>query len=241
VPETSNIYDEMSAIDNLIFAGKLYNVTKSERIKRAEDFLRKFGLYDRKRKHVGNFSRGMKRRVTIAAALIHKPDLLFLDEPTTGLDVQSTRLIRSLLKELNEDGVSIFLTTHYIEEADQLCDRVSILKNGKIIKVDTPEQLKQSIESYNAIEVAFNKTDDFLYKLERLNNVKKVMKIGDKFKFFVENPSEFVPIIIDFARENNLKVISINTLRPSLEDAFVKITGMSTEIMTNEKELVKKK
>ena len=183
----------------------------------------------------------MKRRLTIAAALMHEPKILFLDEPTTGLDVQSTKLIRNLLKELNEKGVSIFLTTHYIEEADFLCDRVAIIKSGRIIKVDTPEQLKQNIATDHIIEVVFNKSNQVIQKLEQLNFVNKVIKIEDKFRIWVGNTSESVPLIIDFARENNLKVISINTLKPSLEDAFIELTGLSSEIMIKEKELVKKK
>ena len=241
VPDISNIYEELSALDNLLFAGQLYNVSKKDRNKRAEGFLKKFGLYERKDEKVGNFSRGMKRRLTIAAALIHEPRILFLDEPTTGLDVQSTKLIRTLLKELNENGVSIFLTTHYIEEADFLCDRVAVIKNGRIIKVDTPEQLKQNISTDHIIEVVFNKSNYVIDKLEQLNYVDKVIKIEDKFRIWVGSTSESVPLIIDFARENNLKVISINTLKPSLEDAFIELTGLSSEIMIKEKELVKKK
>ena len=241
VPDISNIYEELSALDNLLFAGQLYNVSKKDRNKRAEGFLKKFGLYERKDEKVGNFSRGMKRRLTIAAALIHEPRILFLDEPTTGLDVQSTKLIRTLLKELNENGVSIFLTTHYIEEADVLCDRVAVIKNGRIIKVDTPEQLKQNIATDHIIEVVFNKSNHIIEKLEQLFYVNKVTKIEDKFRIWVGSTSESVPLIIDFARENNLKVISINTLKPSLEDAFIELTGLSSEIMIKEKELVKKK
>jgi len=241
VPDISNIYEELSALDNLLFAGQLYNVSKKDRNKRAEGFLKKFGLYERKDEKVGNFSRGMKRRLTIAAALIHEPRILFLDEPTTGLDVQSTKLIRTLLKELNENGVSIFLTTHYIEEADFLCDRVAVIKNGRIIKVDTPEQLKQNIATDHIIEVVFNKSNHIIEKLEQLFYVNKVTKIEDKFRIWVGSTSESVPLIIDFARENNLKVISINTLKPSLEDAFIELTGLSSEIMIKEKELVKKK
>jgi ABC-2 type transport system ATP-binding protein len=118
VPEVSNVYDEMSAWENLIFSAELYDVPRSERSKRAIELLKFFGLYERKEDKVANFSKGMKRRLTIATALIHKPKVIFLDEPTTGLDVQSSRMIRNLLKQLNKTGVTIFLTTHYIEEAD---------------------------------------------------------------------------------------------------------------------------
>jgi ABC-2 type transport system ATP-binding protein len=240
VPEISNLYDEMSAWDNLIFAAQLFGVPKNERDKRTKELLDLFGLYERCRDHVGNFSRGMKRRLTIAAALIHKPGILFLDEPTTGLDVQSSRVIRNLLKELNESGATVFLTTHYIEEADQLCERVSIINRGKIVAVDNPEKLKAAIEERHVVEVSFSPVQDLDDKLRGLNYVSNVSRVGDKFRLYVEDASEVVPLLIDFGRENNLRIISINTLKPSLEDAFVKITGLSLEVMASEKEPVKR-
>jgi len=240
VPEVSNLYDEMSAWDNLIFAAQLYSVPKNERDIRAKELLELFGLHERRRDRVGNFSRGMKRRLTIAAALIHKPAIIFLDEPTTGLDVQSARMIRNLVKELNESGVTIFLTTHYIEEADQLCQRVAIINKGKIVAVDNPEKLKAAIEAHHTIEISFSPAQDLNDKLRSLKRVSGVSRVGDKFRIHVEDASEVVPLLVDFARENSLKVISINTLKPSLEDAFVKITGLSPEVMASEKEPIKR-
>jgi len=240
VPEVSNLYDEMSAWDNLIFAAQLYSVPKNERDKRAKELLDQFGLYERRSDHVSNFSRGMKRRLTIAAALIHKPDILFLDEPTTGLDVQSSRMIRNLIKKLNESGVTVFLTTHYIEEADQLCQRVAIINQGKIVVVDNPEKLKAAIEQHHIIEISFSPAQDLNDKLQSLKHVSRVSRVGDKFRLHVEDASEVIPLLTDFARENSLKIISINTLKPSLEDAFIEITGLSPEVMTSEKEAVKR-
>jgi ABC-2 type transport system ATP-binding protein len=230
----------MSAWDNLIFAAQLYSVPKNERDKRAKELLDLFGLYERRSDHVGNFSRGMKRRLTIAAALIHKPDILFLDEPTTGLDVQSSRMIRNLIKKLNKSGVTVFLTTHYIEEADQLCQRVAIINQGKIVAVDNPEKLKATIEQHHIIEISFSPAQDLNDKLRTLKHVSRVSRVGDKLRLHVEDASEVVPILVDFARENSLKIISINTLKPTLEDAFVEITGLSPEVLASEKEVVKR-
>jgi ABC-2 type transport system ATP-binding protein len=241
VPEVSNVYDEMSAWDNLVFAAQLYGVAKNERERRAKELLELFGLHERRADRAGNFSKGMKRRLTIAAALIHKPDILFLDEPTSGLDVQSSRMIRNLVKNLNKNGVTVFLTTHYIEEADQLCERVAMINQGKIIAVDNPEKLKSSVEKHQIIEVSFSQSLNLEHKLASLKNVSKAVQVGDKFKLHVRNTSEAVPLIIDFARENGLKIVSINTLNPSLEDAFVKLTGLSSEVMKAEKEAAKKK
>ena len=241
VPEVSNVYDEMSAWDNLVFAAQLYGVAKNEREKRAKELLELFGLHERRADRAGNFSKGMKRRLTIAAALIHKPDILFLDEPTSGLDVQSSRMIRNLVKDLNKNGVTVFLTTHYIEEADQLCQRVAMINQGKIVAVDNPEKLKASVEKHQIIEVSFSQPLNLEHKLASLKHVSKAVQVGDKFKLHVGNTSEAVPLIIDFARENGLKIVSINTLNPSLEDAFVRLTGLNSEVMKAEKEPVKKK
>lgn len=240
VPEVSNVYDEMSAWDNLIFAAELYGVPRSERSKRAAELLKLFGLYERRGDKVGNFSKGMKRRLTIAAALIHKPCIVFLDEPTTGLDVQSSRMIRNLLKELNRSGVTIFLTTHYIEEADQLCQRIAIINQGKIVALDSPEKLKAKAEEEHVVEVSLSPAKDLEGQLKNLKYVSGVSRVGDKFGLYVKDASEAIPILIDFCRENNLKIVSINTLKPSLEDAFVKITGLSPEVMAIEKEHAKK-
>jgi ABC-2 type transport system ATP-binding protein len=240
VPEVSNLYDEMSAWDNLIFAAQLYDVPKNERDGRSKELLELFGLHERKKDRVGIFSRGMKRRLTIAAALIHKPDILFLDEPTTGLDVQSARMIRTLIKELNEKGTTVFLTTHYIEEADQLCQRVAIINQGKIVALDNPEKLKATIEEHHIIEVSFSQAQNLNDRLQSLKHVNSVSRVGDKFRIHAEDASEVVPILIDFGRENNLRIMSINTLKPSLEDAFVKITGLSPEVMATEKEQVQR-
>jgi ABC-2 type transport system ATP-binding protein len=240
VPDVSNIYDEMSAWDNLIFAAQLYRVPKNEREKRAKELLDLFGLYGRRRDRAGVFSKGMKRRLTIAAALIHTPRILFLDEPTSGLDVQSSRMIRNLIKDLNKNGTTVFLTTHYIEEADQLCHRVAIMNKGRIIAVDNPEKLKASVEKHQIIEVSFDQTQNLEHKLEKLEGLEKTVQFGDKFRLHVRNASATIPLLVDFARENGLKIIAINTLSPSLEDVFVEMTGLSAEVMATEKEQGKK-
>jgi ABC-2 type transport system ATP-binding protein len=125
VPEESNIYTELTAWDNLMFIAQLYCVPRSERASRAQEWLEAFGLWEKRGVKADNFSKGMRRRLSIAMAIIHKPSLLFLDEPTPGLDAQSSRAIRDLIRQLNAEGTTIFLTTHQIEEANQLCDRVA--------------------------------------------------------------------------------------------------------------------
>ena len=240
VPEVSNIYDELSAFDNLVFAAQLYGVPRGERGERARRLLEQVGLSDRAGDRAGSFSRGMKRRLTIAAALIHEPGLLVMDEPTTGLDVQSARVVRRLVEELNRRGTTVLLTTHYIEEADQLCRRVAIMNEGKITACDTPEGLKAALDERHAVEVSFAPSADLEAKLGGLAGVIGVTRIGGKYRLYVEAVSECVESIVAFARDNGLRIVSLDTLRPSLEDAFVRLTGLSPEALAAEKEARKR-
>uniref|UniRef100_A0A7C6EGB4 ATP-binding cassette domain-containing protein n=1 Tax=candidate division WOR-3 bacterium TaxID=2052148 RepID=A0A7C6EGB4_UNCW3 len=156
VPEISNLYDELSAIDNLLFMAQLYGVPRRKRREKAEELLKIFRLYERKDSSFRTFSRGMKRALTIAAALIHNPEVLFLDEPTVGLDVVAARSLRNLISNLHQQGITIFLTTHYLEEADLLCDRVAIVVKGRILAIDTPQVLKAKTDK-KSLEEAFMK------------------------------------------------------------------------------------
>ena len=231
VPEYSNVYDDLSAWDNLMFTGELYRVPKAKREKRGKELLELFGLYGRKKEKVKGFSKGMKRRLTIAMGLINDPKILFLDEPTSGLDVQSALLIKGVIRELIGRGVTIFLTTHNIEEANIWCDRVAIIQKGHILATDTPEVLKKTTQSVQSVEVSFatslkNGTGKLLKDLEKIAAVDKVTKEGRKFKLYTAEPSAVLPGLYEFSRAKRLKILSVNTLGPSLEDVFVKLTGI---------------
>jgi len=229
ISETANPYLEMSAWDNLMFAGSLHGMPREEREEQAENLLKLLGIYDRRNEKVEKFSKGLRKRVTIAIALIHDPPLLFLDEPTVGLDVQSARMIREFLRKLNEQGTTIFLTTHYIEEADLLCDWVGIIKNGKLIALDSPENLKAAKKEEKIVEVSFGEYVTGIEKtLARLPAVDKVKKRGDKIQLYTWDSSKIIQEISKFAEENNLRIVSINTLAPTLEDALVELTGLSS-------------
>jgi ABC-2 type transport system ATP-binding protein len=169
----------------------------------------------------------MKRRICIAMALMNKASIIFLDEPTSGLDVQSVLIIRDLVRKLNQQGLTIFVTTHNIEEASQMCDRVAIINQGKIAAIDTPEKLKRTVESLQSVEVAFETTPSGGSKdLMGLPNVSDAVKEGDKFRLITNDPSSVLASVWNYSQTNNLKVITINTVGPSLEDVFVKLTGI---------------
>jgi ABC-2 type transport system ATP-binding protein len=147
VPDESNLYDELSGFENLSFCAALYGIDKTERRERARALLVQFGLVEAGKRPFRTYSKGMKRKLTIAAGIIHQPKILFLDEPTTGIDVASARQIRSLIGELNRRGTTVFLTTHYIEEAERLCHRIAFIVGGKLVRIGSLEELMTGIES----------------------------------------------------------------------------------------------
>lgn len=238
VPETSNLYDELSALDNLVFMAQLYGVPKSERLSRAEQLLHLFGLHEKRYLRFAAFSKGMKRALTVAAALIHGPKVLFLDEPTAGLDVVAARQLRTLIRRLSEQGVTLFLTTHNLGEADALCHRLAILVQGKIVVTDTPENLKAIVQEETAIELSLSSTptDEAVYELQKDGNVARVVKKGDKLWLYGGNVSAILNAAVRFAEARGFTIVSASTIRPSLEDAFISLTGLSTEAMMAEKE-----
>lgn len=237
VPEISNLYNELSGIGNLLYMAQLYGVPRAQRRKRAEDLLRNFGLYERKDSSFSTFSRGMKRALTIAAALTHNPEILFLDEPTVGLDVVAARSLRNLIGNLRQQGITIFLTTHYLEEADLLCDRVAILVKGRIVEIDTPQSLKAAAEEESIIEISFNGELSRLIEdlSSGLSGVKIVAVDHDKIRIYGGNPADVYNNVFRFTEEKGIEIQTINSIKPSLEDSFVKITGLSPTVMAVEK------
>jgi len=223
IPEMGNIYVDLTAKQNIILAGRFYGIGAREIKKRAGSLLEQFGLYDRKNDIAKTFSKGMKQRVNIASAIVHDPELLFLDEPTSGLDVQSQRLIRKIIKEMNQKGTTIFLTTHNIEEASILCERIGIINKGKIAAIDTPERLKRTFEETQSVEVSFEGLiDDSL--IGKSDLVKKIEKCGDKLKLYTDNPDKLIKFLTRIAQEKGATFTSIQICGASLEDVFVKLT-----------------
>jgi len=218
VPERSNLYDELSARDNLIFMGQLYGVPRAERARRADELLHRFRLEEKKDVPFAHLSRGMKRALTIAAALIHRPRLLFLDEPTVGLDVVSARGLRALIEQLREAGVTIFLTTHYLEEAERLADRVALIVGGRIVALDTVDGLKSRVSGEATVEARLASP----FGEERL-------------RFRGEDVASAVRVALDHAAAEGKRVIAVNTIQPTLEEAFIKLTGLSVEVMLAER------
>jgi len=219
VPETSNLYDELSAFNNLVFAMQLYGVPRRERARRAGELLARFRLSEKRDVPFVHLSRGMKRALTIAAALAHSPALIFLDEPTTGLDVIRARNLRRMIASLREEGVTVFLTTHYLEEAERLCDRIAIIVQGRIVALDTVDGLKAQAQGTTAVEVTLDDGKD-----------------GTETRCIVgEDVGAAASAALVQAQAEGRRVVAVNTVRPTLEDVFVRLTGLSAEVMLAEK------
>lgn len=223
IPEVSNAYIDLTAWHNMMFQGELYGLKKKQGLERSEELLHEFELYERKDQLVKYYSKGMKQRLIICMALLNRPEILFMDEPTSGLDVHSTRIIRVKIKEFNAAGTTIFLTTHNMEEANQLCDRIAIIEKGVLAAVNTPENLKLTTKELQSVVVAFEGNID-LEDLTSIDKVSRAEKVGDKFKLYTKNPGDLLFGLVDLARDKNLRIISLNTITPTLEDVFLKLT-----------------
>jgi ABC-2 type transport system ATP-binding protein len=223
VPEMANAYVDLSGWDNLMLMAELYGVSQKEAHEGASRWLEALGLFQRKDSLVKTYSKGMKQRLILGMALISNPEILFLDEPTSGLDVQSARIIKDLLRSLNADGKTIFLTTHDMDEANQLCDRVAIINKGKIVAIDAPEKLRMATSGRHSVEVSFSDSVN-LETLTQLPGVNEVQKVGDKYRLYTESPGELVVGLVNHSCTVGLKIVSLNILGPSLEDAFVMLT-----------------
>jgi ABC-2 type transport system ATP-binding protein len=226
VPEMANAYVDLSAWNNLMLIGELYGVPKNRRQEITGRLLKDFGLYERRNHLVKGFSRGMKQKLLLSMALINEPQILFLDEPTSGLDVESQRLIRDMIREFNRGGTTVFLTTHNMEEANQLCDRIAIINHGKIAAIDSPERLRLRSSGLQSIEVSFDKAIN-IEDLSQVRGVKEAKKTGDKIRLYVDEPSVVIDKLVDFAHSKRLKILSLNTLAPTLEDVFLKLVRES--------------
>lgn len=228
LPEMANAYPDLSGFKNLMFMAELYGVPIGEARERGTDLLQTIGLIARKDDLVKTYSKGMKQRLILCMALISDPAVLFLDEPTSGLDVQSARLIKELLSSLNATGKTIFITTHDMDEANQLCHRVAIINQGKIVAMDAPEKLRLATGGIHSIEVSFS--DSVMPEtLAKLPTVDTVKMLGDKYRLYTTDPGELIVSLIDYSCSSGLKIVSLNTIAPSLEDAFVALTERRLE------------
>jgi ABC-2 type transport system ATP-binding protein len=237
VPDESNLYPELSGFDNLCFCAALYGMRKDERRVRARELLETFGLTEAGDRKFAGYSRGMKRRLTIAAGIIHSPPVLFLDEPTTGIDVASARHIRQLIADLHRAGTTIFLTTHYIEEAERLCERIAFIVRGRIVGVDTVANLLQPVREKHVMEVsASDSSPGLCSNLAAAFPPLFFQPLADGLIRVESSEPIRVGPLVRFLEDHGVEVTETRLVHPSLEDVFVRVTGIEAHAMTKEKE-----
>lgn len=229
-----SIYWKLTGRENLMYFAALYGCNKNEAAKRTEMVLDRLGLKEKADELVEKYSTGMKQKVALGKALIPNAPVVLLDEPTLGLDPQSALNLREIILDIKKESRTVLLTTHYMEEADFLCDRIAIMDGGKIIALDTPSNLKNSMSEVKAVKVEVNIVNDKLMEeLSKLKDVEKVIKDfnSEKGNYILtihhKDGEMLMQNVLDCISLYKSRVISVNVIEPSLEDVFIHLTGKS--------------
>ena len=222
LPENVGLYDSLSAYRNLDFYGQLYEVPESRRKENIEHLLKLLGIWERRDDAAGTFSKGMKQKLAIARALIHDPQLLFLDEPTANLDPEASKTVRDFVVELKKEKRTIFINTHNLDEAERLCDRIAILKN-KLITVDSPKNLQHSLYNRKTIIHLDNLSANLVAAVEKLPAVKNVKANENKLIIDIDKPEKDNPEIVRTIVKAGGNIQYVTELRSTLEDVYLKL------------------
>ena len=226
VPQEYTADEDMSGINNIILCADLYGMARKDSKAHAKELLKLVELEDAANRKVSTYSGGMRRRLELACGLINYPKLLFLDEPTLGLDVQTRTAVWKYIKTLKEEyQMTLFLTTHYLEEADSLCDRIGIIDHGHLVKIGSPEELKQSVGGDVIVVDVRESEPDISSDIAKIELVKEVKKQGNNYRIKVNDGEEASPQITDLIRSKGLHVARISLTKPSLDEAYLELTG----------------
>ncbi len=226
VPQDLALYPTLSAKDNLLFYGRIYGLKGAQLKQRVDDALKMVGLYDRRNEAVEKYSGGMKRRVNIAAGLLHQPEILFLDEPTVGVDPQSRNFIFDNVEALNRNGMTVLYTTHYMEEAERLCHRVAIIDQGKIVACDTPRALQDTLGGGLIVAGLPDGVPDTLeHEMRTLPGVRGADRFDHQIKIKANNTQQTLPDVINVFNRLDINIHSLEILEPNLESVFLELTG----------------
>lgn len=221
LPENVGLYNDLSAYDNLDFYGKLYECPEPQRKENIEHFLKMLGLWDQRDVTAGNFSKGMKQKLAIARALVHDPQILFLDEPTANLDPESSKTVRDFILQLKEEKrATIFLNTHNLDEAQRVCDKIGIF-NKRLMAMGTPEELEESVWGNKTVIQLEQIGDRILEALGKLS-LKNMVVDKNKLTIDVETPEKENPLIVNTIVAAGGQIQYVNRLSPTLEDAYLK-------------------
>jgi ABC-2 type transport system ATP-binding protein len=226
VPQDIALYPDLSARENLVFWGKMYGLRGAALKTRVDEVLDVIGLADRQKDKVGKFSGGMKRRVNIGAALLHKPAVIIMDEPTVGIDPQSRRHILDNVKELNRQGMTVLYTTHYMEEAAELSHHIAIMDQGKLIAYGTYDELIKMVGEQTRIDITLNtEAEKILPDWRKTEGVSKIDSTNGTITALVDDSNLVLPRLFDTAAKMDVRITSIDIQEPNLETVFLHLTG----------------
>ena len=228
VPQELALYEELTALENLTFWGKMYGLQGKNLSTRIDEVLDQIGLRDKAKQRIKTYSGGMKRRVNIGVGLLHKPKILFMDEPTVGIDPQSRRAILDSVKELNQQGMTVLYTTHYMEEAQELSNRVGIIDHGELIALGTQAELTKKVGEMDTLILHIAENEDPLPLSTALNNVPGVIKADvtdHQISIITASAEELLAPVVSRSTEMGIKIHSIDIREPNLEAVFLHLTG----------------
>ncbi len=228
VPQEIALYEELTALENLKFWGQMYGLSGKNFSNRIDEVLEQIGLKDRAKQRVKTYSGGMKRRVNIGVGLLHKPKLLFMDEPTVGIDPQSRRAILESVKELNRSGMTILYTTHYMEEAQELSDRVGIIDLGKMIALGTQEELTSQVGEMDTLILHLGENEDPAYlsnELKLMVGVLQATPTNQQVSVVTPSAEKMLAPVISRTNELGIRIYSVDMREPNLEAVFLHLTG----------------
>ena len=228
VPQELALYEDLTARENLIFWGQMYGLGGRSLHSRVDEVLEQIGLTDKARNRVKTYSGGMKRRVNIGVGLLHKPRLLFMDEPTVGIDPQSRRAILDTVKDLNKQGMTVLYTTHYMEEAQELSDRVGIIDHGELIALGTQKELTQQVGQTETLILHIGENDDpqaLARSLASLKDVLEATATDHEVSIITPEAEDILASVVSKSSERGVKIRSIDIREPNLEAVFLHLTG----------------
>lgn len=228
VPQDLALYEDLTAKENLIFWGQMYNLSGKSLSSRVDEVLEQIGLTDKAKNKVKTFSGGMKRRVNIGVGLLHKPQLLFMDEPTVGIDPQSRRAILDTVKDLNKQGMTVLYTTHYMEEAEELSNRVGIIDHGELIAIGTQKELTKQVGETETLILHVGENEDpsaLVSTLKGLPNVVDANVVNNQISVVTPSAKDVLASVVTKANERGIKIHSIDIREPNLEAVFLHLTG----------------
>ena len=227
VPQDIALYEELSAYENLLFFGRLYGLKGKALKTKIDEVLALVGLSDRKKDRVKNYSGGMKRRINIAASLLHNPKVLIMDEPTVGIDPQSRSYILDLIKQLNkENHMTVLYTSHYMEEVEKLCDRIYIMDHGEVIASGTKQDLQNLMQEEETVWIETpEKNEAFKHAFEDDPTITQVIESDQGYKVIAQKREDLLGDLFNYAKVHHVKLTALAIQTPTLEDVFLHLTG----------------